>query len=266
MRCLLLALLMQSSIAQGPAELKVKALCDLTTGFPLLYRLERGDYTVLDELVASRSLPELYFLLSQHEQMPGTVSQIRIKTIEALQKVPGYAKYLGDKVDALSEIRGSQTSSERSTCLGLLGRLGTPEAFEEIGRFLFDERNPDELLDDNNPVGPNHFFAAISMYEALDRKGAAPFKTENVGRFLMENVEPMQRWWLSDSSKPFRVAKAEPKPPPPSTGGQDAAPPQTTVTPASSMSGAQPAAWWVFTGLVLLALAAIFLATRKRKA
>jgi LPXTG-motif cell wall-anchored protein len=81
----------------------------------------------------------------------------------------------------------------------------------------------------------------------------------------MENVEPMQRWWLSDASKPFRVAKADPEPQPPSTGGQAAAPPQATAHPRSPRTSAQPAAWWMLSGLILLALAAIFRATRKRK-
>ncbi len=187
--------------------------------------LNKGDTSPLQDAFEKTDLARLWsiFGLASHRQFHGgrtdeelkkaglTREQIlklnqdiRAKATEYLSLIPGHAKYLGDKVETASDVPNN--SSDREAYLELLGLLGSKEAIQQIGRFMFDERrpehNPQIQYTDYQPPPPNKVLAIWAMRWAL--KDKAPVSVDKSGIFSNTEMYKIEDWWRSDASLPYR--------------------------------------------------------------
>ncbi|MBL9132009.1 MAG: hypothetical protein JNG86_12460 [Verrucomicrobiaceae bacterium] len=141
---------------------------------------------------------------AEHEKLNDDIVSFVAQT---MGKIPGHAKYQGDLVEADST--NPDRSGWRVLRLRMLGRLGTPEAVQQIGRFMFDTRNPgvDSLLPsgDYTPPLSNSAYAYFELAHALRDKSPVrmdlgPLKYED----KMKAYDTMVAWWRSEASLPWR--------------------------------------------------------------
>lgn len=156
-----------------------------------------------------------------------------------------------------------------------LGRLGSMEAIQQLGRFLYDERNPDGGFwppDTEEPNShPNYGVAAEAIHRALG--ASSPFKTPWEGG--PPRAADVQRWWESEASRPYREWNAEeyePMPPPRRRALSSATAVKSTAQGASPMSATTPPGTvlpvWLMLVLCVAGIAAVtwFAARRGRGA
>lgn len=130
-------------------------------------------------------------------------SRVQDAAAKLLVLLPGHAKYLGDKIDAASN--DPHSNAARIVWMQMLSSLGSTEAIQQIGRFLFDDRNPEfEVMAPQTDVMPppdNQFVAITQMYRALKNESLAK---KNARPALGVNYEPLLDWWRSDASLSYR--------------------------------------------------------------
>ncbi len=131
--------------------------------------------------------------------------KVELEAAKYLALIPGHAKRLGDRIEIASNTLSPK--NERIRFLARLGQLGTPEAIQQIGRFMDDDRNPEVPPNAIQPSdydlpAPNYSYATAAMHEAL--KDNSPVKLGPSGYFMGDNYETIQAWWRSDSSLPYR--------------------------------------------------------------
>lgn len=166
-------------------------------------KLKAGDPKAIESINSQRSLNELLFVLNG--SLGGRFGEqsdlIRKAAIEVIRQVPGHAKQLGDDIERLSESRN--TFTERERCFLLLSRIASPEAIAQIGRFLFDERNPEKDLGiiDGLYLVPNSHWATQAMGEALGEKYGIKKPLGTVG---WKEVRAWQTWWQSSIADEYR--------------------------------------------------------------
>jgi hypothetical protein len=67
--------------------------------------------------------------------------EIQELAMERLRQLPGAARYLGDRIEEAASQKGMDLS--RHSWLSALARIGSEECIVELGRFIFDDRDPD---------------------------------------------------------------------------------------------------------------------------
>ncbi|MGV3660832.1 MAG: hypothetical protein ACO1TE_11630 [Prosthecobacter sp.] len=191
-----------------------------------------------------------YYLASSDNTVRGVVAA-------QLAAIPGHAQYVGDMVEMITNTTydiykpvqpyaGTMPRDYAFRILDSLGTLATPEAIQQIGRFLYDNRNPemggDLVTGRIRPLAVNSRFALRALNNAIGDKSPIAGKVGAV-----EMAEPgeyyaqvIREWWASDASLPFRqplpgvalpeIVKNPPKlphvnldrfkPPPPGPPGQ----------------------------------------------
>lgn len=137
---------------------------------------------------------------------PGDNSdKVKSLAIGAIRRIPDHAKTLADEIDQSSSKPGE--IGVRRNNFFLLGEIGSPEAVAELGRFLFDERNPEgDLPPDSglNTVSNSHR-AANAMGVALGNKPG--IKNRKPGSYGPTEVFAWQTWWQSPAANEYRAAQ-----------------------------------------------------------
>lgn len=192
--------------------------------------LYRGDYSLLDRLAAEKNLKELFNLLSatvpvsfgQHIFQPVPLrgpsrdpdyykpnlefgARVREQIKERLAAIPGHTEMLVQGIDAASNLKGGH--GMRLGNIGFLGAIGSMEAIQQLGRYLYDDRNlegkyfyggPDSGMD--APVS-NAEAARVALHRALGDDGQSMEK--RLG------LEETRQWWESEEGRPYREWKFE---------------------------------------------------------
>lgn len=122
-----------------------------------------------------------------------------------LLQMPGHAQFFGDEIESLSDKPG--VYQQREGRFIALGRLGSEECIQQLGRFLFDQRNPDKGSRQYYIEPPsNDEYAVIWLHIALGEKSPlgkdAHFPR---GALLPPKQEKLREWWLtSEAAAPYR--------------------------------------------------------------
>ncbi|MBL9133643.1 MAG: hypothetical protein JNG86_20705 [Verrucomicrobiaceae bacterium] len=279
-------------------------------------RLQRGDAGVVEEYYREKNLRMLWSIFlkadageyglgrtsketaelqSLAEKRSAMNAEIRERSREALESIPGHAKAFGDEVDALANVTGSQEVVERAQnrrhiLIHSLGDLGSPECIQQIGRFLLDERSP--IPDGWKPYTGTMVFAPIwgpsapsnvavfAMDSALGENSPWKPYRQGAGGFVnvtFELKKYLQDWWRSEESAKYRVRLpgVEPPPDPPPLEGPLVRPTYTPVpapNPPQAPSGVEEesSVLWkemLVLGVSLLAVLMLvtWLASRRRR-
>lgn len=189
------------------------------TAFDIMRQTVRnGDLSPIATLVQQRDLFQLWGLWNETRSRPEAHAAIET----ALTNIPGHAQYLADIVekltmegdmypDAFKPYKGEIDPWARFYFLQMLGELASPEAIQQLGRFLYDERNPGIR---SHPLGMgeqrsyNKSSAVMAFNNALKemsplygKVGKAQYNhTDQYPYYKQQLLE----WWASDSSLPFR--------------------------------------------------------------
>lgn len=183
----------------------VNSLASVPTPRLLEERLQAGDPDAFKVVENSKSLDQLLKLLQQAltHQFKDRSKEVERTAIAAIRRIPGHATKLGDEIDVLS----NQANSSRSREINyrLLAHIGSPEAIAQIGRFLFDERNPEKdipPIELGYFVTPNSFWAAGALDIAM---GDTLQLTPKPRRYSNAERKAWQDWWLSAAAEPYRA-------------------------------------------------------------
>lgn len=181
-------------------------------------RLSKADPSAFETISASRSPDELYKILTLalHHQFcgdrvnctPGDNSDnVKSLAIGAIRRIPDHAKRLAEEIDQSSSKPGE--IGVRRNNFFLLGEIASPEAIAELGRFLFDERNPEGDLPPDSGLNavPNSLRAANAMGAALGDKPR--IKSRKPGGYGPTEVHALQKWWQSPAANEFHGAEAQ---------------------------------------------------------
>ena len=180
---------------------------------PYQQRLEKGDLRMLEEFGEARDFGRLYLALSQSKRaVLGEYSEaVKAKTLEVLSGTPGHAQYLGDKIEEIAD--GASQSLYISQKLELLSIVGSPEAVQQIARFLRDPRpkvtwSMDQLIEGGAPAPQAvRRLAGVYLVRALGEN--SPIKPRPFYKpITLAEVEVLADWWDSDASLPWRQPKA----------------------------------------------------------
>jgi hypothetical protein len=177
--------------------------------------------------------------------------RIKFYSGRLLAQVPGHAVFLGNKIDNLTDrppfINAPDISPENARDYFLpLRMLGSVECIQQIGRFLFDQRNRlsaaevaksfplseyEECLAlggvGDLVVSPNTILASEALGWIFNGREFGdnllfenlPYPESNLVELHgLFGIRVAQRWWLADASKeyrkPLREKDAPPEPPP----------------------------------------------------
>lgn len=234
-------------------------------------RVKAGDLSVITEASQAKDFRLLYALLwmtRTNRIEPTAEARLANLARQALAGIPGHAKYLADQIDSMSDIKG--TSRERQHYFTLLGRVGSPEAIQQVSRFLSDERNPEadrnlvqkDTIYYNNSVMAWHALESLVM-DDLDLSPEIKDKIKNGSWAYSAQVwAATHAWWESDKSLPYRQGpNAETKPATPVEQLPSAAPhvpgtPQPPELPKPTLEAQEHSLKiWVL-GALLVAVAA----------
>lgn len=234
-------------------------------------RLSRSDPLAFETISASRSPDELYKILTLalHHQFcgdrtscaPGDNSdRIKVLAIGAIRRIPDHARILADEIDQSSSKPGE--IGVRRNNFFLLGEIASPEAIAELGKFLFDERNPESILPPDSGLNtvPNSHRAADAMGVALGNKPG--IKNRKPGSYGPTEVLAWQTWWHSPAANEYRTVKVtsiQPSPP--------AQPRPRTVQGKNEVQLVTPSTdpWFVWAIMLGALFALIFLLMQKRR-
>ena len=234
-------------------------------------RLSQGDAASFEAVSASRSPDELYKILTLalHHQFCGNRSncfqgdnsdKIKNLAIGAIRRIPDHARILADEIDQSSSKPGQIGLRENN--FFLLGEIASPEAIAELGKFLFDERNPESILPPDSGLNtvPNSHRAADAMGVALGDKPG--IKNRKPGSYGPAEVLAWQTWWQSPAANEYRTVKVtsiQPSPP--------AQPRPRTVEGKNEVQLVTPSTdpWFVWAIMLGALFALIFLLMQKRR-
>jgi len=195
-------------------------------------RLQRGDLSPIDVAFQKHDLRELWYFYdkasaqqyagrtqSEASELQKTLTEkdfevlnarIKAHAGELLAQIPGHAKLLGDEIETASNAPasyGSRSEQIRIHNFFSLERLASPEAIQQIGRFLDDERNPNEELGSaggsTGPM-PNSFNAVYALDHALGKNSPFQGKRLEGGMLEPEQMRALKAWWRSDASLSYR--------------------------------------------------------------
>ncbi|MGV3659528.1 MAG: hypothetical protein ACO1TE_05070 [Prosthecobacter sp.] len=226
-------------------------------------KLASGDAAAIATLQSASPLEELFdvLMLSLRQQFGVHSNKIKEAAIMAIKRTPGHAKVLGDEIDELSNLSGTGRSRERK--FYLLQNIASPEAVAQLGRFLFDERNPEKdiPLGDGSFEAPNSYWAANAIGAAL---GDPLSLKRKPGYYGLAEVKSWQTWWQSQEAAAY---KPQPEPSSDPSAAPAGSPNQTRLlvseSPRDEPDEITPlAVWAAITGAVI---ALVFLLHQRRK-
>lgn len=196
-------------------------------------KLHRGDLSPVDTAFQRRDLQDLWYFFgmaassqyghgrtqAEEDQLKNTFTESAIEAMNGkirahagslLAQIPGHAVLLGDQIEAASNAPpGWDPKNEHARVHNMLalGRLGTPEAIQQMGRFLQDKRNPQASLHTSSDAGvpmPNWFHAAYALDDALGKKSPLEGKRPASGILKDDHFKELQQWWQSEASLAYR--------------------------------------------------------------
>lgn len=201
------------------------------------------------------------------EQRQALNEEVLRRALERLRQLPSLPRYLGNRIESLAVERGKD--SKRGAAIDCLFAIGDDDSIVELGRFIFDDRNPDV-------TGPAPAFALgvpkTIKYEAaaeltglLRNKPGVAADIKATAKSAPGWFQRVQNWWLkSEEAAPYRrkLADAGYVLPP-------GYPPMKELVGArSTIAGAhKPNAWhkgWLLILLPALLSAPLWFALRKR--
>ncbi|CAN5716433.1 hypothetical protein BH11VER1_BH11VER1_41800 [soil metagenome] len=222
-------------------------------------KLGSGDRAAFSAVAQSTNLDDLnnVLMLALTRQFGAYSSEVKEIAITAIRRIPDHGKTLGDKIEELSDQRG--TARKRERAFYLLQNIASPDAIAQIGRFLFDERNPEKglPLNDGSFEVPNSHWAANAMGSALgDRIGLK----RKPGFYGPDEVKAWQIWWQSPAADSFREPIAIPFALP---GGT----PQKAdeAKPSTNSESTVPSRWLIWTVTIATAIALLWMFLKIRK-
>jgi hypothetical protein len=182
-----------------------------------LKQLRAGNAEAVQTAAASHDLQMLwsYYMASWSDKNDLAVVAAQLAAI------PGHAQYAGDMIESITNTTydiykpvqaygGTMPRDYAFRLLDRLGTLATPEAIQQIGRFLDDVRNPemggDMVTGRIRPLAANSRYALRALNKAVGEASPIAGKVS-----AMEMAEPgeysaqvIREWWASDASLPFR--------------------------------------------------------------
>ncbi|MBE2287706.1 MAG: hypothetical protein IAE77_29885 [Prosthecobacter sp.] len=217
------------------------------------------------DIVENASLKTRY----TEPEMMDLNDEIRTKAGDYLRRMPGHAKVFGDDIEELAQ--KEDTVSQRVVRFKALGSLGSEESIQQLGRFLFDKRNPDKDSKKYYVTPPaNDMYAAMWLQTALGKRsplGAGDLYAD--GGMKYGSDDKLRQWWLTSAdAAPYRqglLASGVALPPNYPALPETATRPDDVTTRDSSAESVSDATGWGI-GLVLLALVAtsVWLAARRQ--
>lgn len=166
-----------------------------------------------------RALEERYWpagsggngLMSNQKTLNAAVAE---RAASGLRQIPGHALFLADEVEALSQRPFPPYAAvEVRQVFHVLGALGSPEAIQQIARFLDDQRDfyaaapPSDvplMCGFVTPAYPTSVHAANALHQALGEKSPLFGKVSPRTPLLGDGVAEMQRWWHSWQARSCR--------------------------------------------------------------
>jgi hypothetical protein len=143
-----------------------------------------------------------------------------------LLQTPGHARYIADKIEEAIHHRSDTYRPTLFACLGSLGQDGSDECIVQLGRYLFDPRDPDFIPIDParpraamyDPQGMQHpvmsdatgalgmaITGRFAFAKTLVDENSKPFKNMPVKGY----AEKVRHWWLtSEDAAPYRRSLA----------------------------------------------------------
>jgi len=161
-------------------------------------------------------------LPSERQQMIKIHRKLRPLAQDFLLRTPGHARYLGDRIE--EQMRNDSDQVPRTvlfSCLGALAVDGSDECIAQLGRFLFDKRDPEfrpfdpakdvrgmyDIRGTRNPVQNNAIGWLRSVLETRFNINH-PLLDEN-GLPCKGIEEKVQAWWLNSAeAAPYRRSLA----------------------------------------------------------
>jgi hypothetical protein len=262
---------------------------------PIFEQFNSGDFSLLDKLASEKQINELFRHLSAtmsatygesiypipsvndpfiksttYELNERFGAKVREQVRLRLSAITGHTDFLVGGIEEASKLIGGNIL--RSSNLRFLGEVGSMEAMQQLGRYLFDDRNlegpdfyPDDACGVNRQPQPNSNIASIALQHALGDAAPPPRNQMNVGE--------MRVWWKSDAARPYRewnFDDYEPMPPPRKRAASLMPPSLPTRHPPISTASVEvdsnrTVAWPVIVILCLVSLAAILGFTKLKR-
>lgn len=164
--------------------------------------ISKGGKTKIDEAIQQASTEEL--LQAIHELSGGKwamdYAMLRKVLLGEIRSRPEHAKVVGDRIDRRANERGAVAFVDND--FRILEFVGSSEALEQLGRFLWDERIPQPKglgnPDESAPSTELKARAAWSLCVVLGRR--SPVQA-NAAEFYNGGVEKMQQWYKENEAK-----------------------------------------------------------------
>gem|GEM_PF-5541609 len=196
--------------------------------------------------------PEMMAAASGEQKKRYVLMQEREKLAASyLLQIPEHARHVGDWIER--SLTQKDSSTGRDLRISAMGQLGSDEVIVELGRFIFDDRNPDVT----GPVPPLALGVPLTIkYQAAGYLEGVLRRKQDIGdeiktpEFNPDWFKMVQNWWLkSAEATPYRRKLADsgvvlpPGYPPMEElkGAKSAiAPSQSSPSPAVKHSGKAP--------------------------
>jgi|GEM_PF-3575112 len=181
-----------------------------------------------------------------------------------LKQIPGHARLIGDLIENSASV--VDMNSERCHWFECLSRLASDESIAQLGRFLFDKRNPDKGSKKYYmEPSANEFYAAVWLQTGLGDKSPL-----GRGDLRYGGDKKLREWWLtSPDAAPYRqglLASSVTLPPDYPMVPEGAKKTLwSKMTGRVSQTGSGVNGWLLGTALLVLASISIWLAARRRK-
>jgi hypothetical protein len=208
--------------------------------------LDQHNFSAIDEAFAAKDLLLLWCYYVGSDELPihlyrkatrqslATTRPERVERVKLLiektehasrylRQIPGHARLLGDMIEETLYRRAGGGWMRRTyfECLWRLGQDGSDECIVEIGRYLFDQRNPGfrpydpakpkvSIYDTRGVPNTVQSDAIGSMLAVIrPRFKACESCVDAEGLLLKGFEEKVQNWWLtSEQAAPYRRSLA----------------------------------------------------------
>ena len=146
------------------------------------------------------------------EQRKALNEEVLKRAQERLRQLPGLPRYMGNRIETLAAMK--EQDAKRRVAMECLFVIGDDESIVELGRFIFDGRNPDVT----GPVPPLtlgvpktiKFEAAGYLIGLLRNKPGIAAEIKAMPLSGKGWFEKTQNWWLnSDEAAPYRRKLAD---------------------------------------------------------
>jgi hypothetical protein len=228
-------------MSEGPRSLAEETPLDIRTRVEAAIVTGTGLERVLENATTQELLR--LALLVETGVMGKECASLRPTLMKELRSRPEQAQMLGDRIDELANEPG--TASRRMNNFEVLTFIGSAEALRQMGRFLWDERQPDPMVPGHEvATEPVKMAAAWALLKTLGPR--APVDANSVDFYNKGGLHQAQMWFeknkhsLSTWEKPIaRGLHAAPKPPEQQTSKGHGEAGQPIPEPAAGVRGRQ---------------------------